>query len=214
MTRFLFGNLEGLHTFGGYDDAERKMLVYLPEYLDETGLMAEDSPVVCLRAEFYEGDSPGHRDFLGALMGLGVARETVGDICVDKTSCDFFVTEQVAPFLLQNMTSAGRAKVRLTRIPLTDAKIPTILVTQIRDTLASVRLDSVISTAFRMGRSQAVRHISAGNVMVDGILCQKPDKILEQGTVFSLRGFGKARLTLVGGQTKKGRISIVIEKYM
>ena len=94
------------------------MLIFLPEYLDETYLCSEDSPVVCLHAEFYQGDTPTHRDFLGALMGSGVAREAVGDICVGSGCCDFFVTEQIAPYLLQNFTGAGRTKVRLSRISL------------------------------------------------------------------------------------------------
>ena len=68
MTRFLFGDLPGLHSFGGYEEAERKMLVYLPDYLEEDALYAEDSPVVCLRASFFQEDSLSHRDFLGALM--------------------------------------------------------------------------------------------------------------------------------------------------
>ena len=108
MTRYLFGDVPGLVSFGGYENAERQMLVYLPEYLDETALVEDDSPVVCLRATFYEGDSPSHRDFLGALMGAGIAREAVGDICVGKGSCDFFVTTEIAPYILQNFTSAGR----------------------------------------------------------------------------------------------------------
>ena len=74
MARFLFGDEPGLYPFGGYGDAERKMLVYLPEYLEEDSLMEEDSPVVCLRAVYYEGDALSHRDFLGALMGAGIAR--------------------------------------------------------------------------------------------------------------------------------------------
>ena len=93
MTRLLFGEPEGLHRFGGYGDSERQMLIFLPEYMDEESLYWEDSPVACLRAVYYEGDSLTHRDFLGALMGAGVARETVGDICVGKGSCDFFVKD-------------------------------------------------------------------------------------------------------------------------
>ena len=73
------------------------MLVYLPEYLEAAYLMEEDSPVVCLRATYYEADTLSHRDFLGALMGAGIARETVGDICVGQGSCDFFVTAEIAP---------------------------------------------------------------------------------------------------------------------
>ena len=124
MARLLLGEPEGLYRFGGHEGAERRMLVYLPEYLEESYLMEEDSPVVCLRAVFYEGDCPTHRDFLGALMGAGVARETVGDICVGKGSCDFFVTREIAPYLLQSFDSAGRTKFRLSQVPLNEAQIP------------------------------------------------------------------------------------------
>ena len=119
LSRYLFGTPEGLQEFGGYGDAERKMLVYLPDYLDETALTEEDSPLVCLRATFYQGDSPSHRDFLGALIGAGISRENIGDICVGKGSCDFFVTASVAPFLLQSFTGAGRTHLHLEKVPLT-----------------------------------------------------------------------------------------------
>ena len=94
------------------------MLIYLPEYLEADALYDSDSPCVCLRAGFYQADSPSHRDFLGALMGAGIGRETVGDICVGKSQCDFFVTAEMAPHLLQSFTSAGRAKLHLSQIPL------------------------------------------------------------------------------------------------
>ena len=214
MTRYLFGEPEGLYAFGGYDEAERKMLVYLPEYLDETWLTCEDSPVTCLRCTFYEGDTPSHRDFLGALMGSGIARSSVGDICVDKGSCDFFASSEITPYLLQNFTSAGRTKLRIAQIPITEAKIPQPEIKMIRDTLASLRLDSVISSGFRMGRSLAAQHITAGKVTVNGLACEKPDKLVAEGSKIALRGSGKIFLAEVNGQTKKGRISILIHRYL
>ena len=214
MARYLFGDAQGLHFFGGYGDAERKMLVYLPEYLEEDALMADDSPVVCLHAAFYEGDSPNHRDFLGALMGIGIGRETIGDICVGKEHCDFFVTAEIAPYLLQNFLSAGRAKLRICAIPLDHADIPQPEVKQIKDTLASLRLDSVISSGFRIGRSLASQYVTAGKAAIDGLPCEKPDKAVSQGAKISVRGLGKIKLTTVNGQTKKGRISVVIDRYV
>ena len=214
MTRYLFGDLEGLHTFGGYDGAERQMLVFLPDYLDDTALYEAESPLVCLRAKFYEGDCPSHRDFLGALMGAGIAREVLGDICVGKDSCDFFVTAEIAPYILQNFTSAGRAKVSLTQIPLSDVKVPEPEVKEIKDTLASLRLDSVISSGFRIGRSLASQYISAGKAAINGLPCEKPDKTVAEGDKISVRGMGKIKLRSVGGQTKKGRISVVIDRYV
>ena len=214
MARFLFGQPEGLYAFGGYEDAERKMLVYLPDYLEEDALSQEDSPCVCLRAEFYQGDSPSHRDFLGALIGVGIGRETVGDICVDKGSCDFFVTAEIAPYILQNFTSAGRTKLRLQQIPLTEAVIPEPEVKEIRDTMASLRLDSVISSGFRIGRSLAAQYVSSGKAAIDGLPCEKPDKLVCEGTKISVRGLGKIKLHAVNGKTKKDRISVVIHRYV
>lgn len=214
MARYLFGDVPGLYAFGGYADAERKMLIYLPEYLEEDALYDSDSPCVCLRAGFYQADSPSHRDFLGALMGAGIGRETVGDICVGKSQCDFFVTAEMAPHLLQSFTSAGRAKLHLSQIPLTQAQIPEPEVREIKDTLASLRLDSVISSGFRIGRSLASQYISAGKASIDGLPCEKPDKPVAQGSRVSVRGLGKIRLVQINGKTKKDRISVVIHRYV
>lgn len=214
MTRYLFGDTEGLTSFGGYEGAERKMLCYLPDYLDDSALMDTDSPVICIRANFYEDDSPSHRDFLGALMGSGIARETVGDICVGKGSCDFFVTDEIAPYLLQNFIGAGRVRLRLEQIPLSEVQVPEPEIKELRDTLASLRLDSVIAAGFRIGRSQAAQYVSAGKAAIDGLPCEKPDKAIAEGAKISVRGLGKIKLTSVNGQTKKGRISVVIHRYV
>jgi len=214
MARFLFGDEPGLCYFGGYPDAERRMICYLPEYLDENSLMEEGSPTVCLRATFYQDDAPNHRDFLGALMGAGIARETVGDICVGENSCDFFVTAEISSYILQNFLSAGRARLHLEAIPLPEAHIPEPEVKEIRDTVASLRLDSIISSGFRIGRSLAVQYVSAGKASIDGLPCEKPDKLLSEGCKISLRGLGKIKLKSINGQTKKGRISVVIDRYV
>ena len=214
MTRFLFGEPEGLCAFGGYGDAERKMLCYLPDYLEESTLYEEDSPVVCLRASFYEGDTPSHRDFLGALMGSGIGRETVGDICVGKGVCDFFVTAEIAPYLLQNFIGAGRTKLHLAAIPLSEATIPEPEVKIIHDTVASLRLDSILSAGFRIGRGLAAEAVSAGKAAIDGLPCDRPDKAVKEGAKLSLRGSGKIKLARVNGLTKKGRISVEIHRYL
>ena len=214
MARYLFGDVPGLYAFGGYADAERKMLIYLPEYLEEDALYDSDSPCVCLRASFYQADSPSHRDFLGALMGAGIGRETVGDICVGKSQCDFFVTAEMAPHLLQSFTSAGRTKLHLSQISLAQTQIPEPEVREIKDTLASLRLDSVISSGFRIGRSLASQYISAGKASIDGLPCEKPDKPVAEGSRVSVRGLGKIRLVQINGKTKKDRISVVIHRYV
>ncbi len=214
MARFLFGSQEGLHFFGGYPQAERKMLVFLPDYLEEDCMMDEDSPVICLRAEFFQGDSLSHRDFLGALMGAGIGRETVGDICVSTGSCVFFVTAEIAGYVEQSFLGAGRTKVRMKRVPLSEAHIPEPEVKEIKDTLASLRLDSVISSGFRIGRNLAVQYITTGKAAIDGLPCEKPDKAVAEGMKISVRGLGKIRLTSVNGRTKKDRISVTIHRFI
>lgn len=214
LASYLFGKPEGLYSFGGYPEAERKMLVFLPDYLDESALTESDSPVCCLCATFYQGDSPSHRDFLGALMGAGIGRETVGDILVDKGSCDFFVTAEIAPYILQNFTSAGRTKLHLEQIPLANASIPEPEVREIKDTLASLRLDSVIASGFRIGRSLAAQYVTSGKATIDGLPCEKPDKAVAEGMKISVRGLGKIKLASVNGRTKKDRISVVIHRYV
>jgi len=214
LARFLFGEPEGLYAFGGFPEAERRMLVYLPEYLDESALMDEESPLVCVRATFFQEDDLSHRDILGALMGAGIGRETVGDICIGKGSCDFFVTAEIAPYVLSSFDSAGRTKLHLKQIPLSEAQIPEPEVKEIKDTLASMRLDSVISSGFRIGRSLAAQYVTAGKAAIDGLPCEKPDKAVAEGMKISVRGLGKIRLHAVNGKTKKDRISVVIHRYV
>ena len=147
-------------------------------------------------------------------MGAGIARETVGDICVGKGSCDFFVTDEIAPYILQSFQSAGRTKLRISAVPIRQAQIPQPEVKQVKDTLASLRLDGVVSAGFRMGRSAAAEQIRAGRCTVNGLPCEKPDKSVSESDKISLRGFGKIKLAAVNGQTKKGRISVVIDRYV
>ena len=214
LSRYLFGDADGLHTFGGYEGAERQMLIYVPEYMELDTLLDEDAPLCCLRATFFEEDILSHRDFLGALMGAGIGRETVGDICVGKGYCDFFVTAEIAPYILQSFTSAGRTKLSISQIPLTEANIPEPEVKEIKDTLASLRLDSVISSGFRIGRSLAAQYVSAGKAAIDGLPCEKPDKAVAEGAKISVRGLGKIKLASIGNRTKKDRISVVIHRYV
>lgn len=200
--------------FGGFPAAERKIACYIPAYLDTDCLTEDDGPVVCIRAEYYEKDKLTHRDFLGSLMGAGIKRETVGDICVGVGRTDFFVLKEIAPYVLTNLISAGRTKLHVEQISLQEADIPEPETVLRSDTLASLRLDSVMSAGFRISRSLAVTHIAGGGVAIDGMPCEKPDRSVAQGAVISARGLGKIRLTMVKGQTKKGRIAVEIEKYV
>ncbi len=190
--------------FGGLSTAEREISCYLPDYLDEDWLTGEDGPVAAVRAAFFERDSLSHRDFLGALMGCGIKRETVGDIYVATGRCDFLVTRDILPYVLQNLTDAGRTRLHLEQIPLSALEAPEQKTKQIRGTVSSLRLDGVVAEGFALSRSRAAEVIAAGKTELNYTLCAKPDRLVAEGDVISVRGLGKMRLEAVGGNTKKG----------
>ena len=211
MAQFLFGNAERLTFWGGYENAQRKCLIYLPEYLCE---VPDDDPILCLRATYYAGDSLSHRDFLGALMGFGIDRSCVGDIGVQEGFCDFFATKEISEHLLREFTEVGRTKVRLQALPIEAFTPPEERTETVSDTLPSLRLDCVVSSGFQISRSRAGELIAAGRAAIDGLPCEKPDRAIAEGATVSVRGLGKIRLTEIGNRSKKDRIFVKIEKFM
>ena len=211
MAQYLFGNAEGLCFWGGFENAQRKMLIYLPDYLEE---IPEDEPILCLKASFYTGDSLSHRDFLGALMGFGIDRACVGDICVEEGICHFFVSADIAPHLLRDFDKAGRTALHVSTIPLSQFSPPAEKTELLSDTVPSLRLDCILSSGFRISRSLADTFIRSGKAAIDGLPCEKPDRAVSQGASISVRGLGKIRLAEIGNRSKKDRIFIKIEKFM
>jgi len=196
---------------GGYDGAERKVLLFLPDWL-----AAEDAefPFRYLRASYRGEDRLTHRDLLGSLMGLGIVREKVGDILVTEDAADLIVLDSVADYLLQNWQTAGRAHLSVTEIEALHLHLPQAQVQTVRDTVAALRLDAVASTGFRLSRGKAAALIESGKVQVNWRECVKPDRLLSAGDTVTARGFGKFRLAEAGAPTRKGRIPIVVERYV
>jgi RNA-binding protein YlmH len=195
---------------GGYEEAERKIALFLPEWMEEP-----EESLAFLRATCHGADSAlTHRDMLGSLMGLGVTRERVGDILVGEDSVDVVVSPTLSDFLLGEWQSAGRVKLTVQQIDRAELSVPQAKTKQIRDTVSSLRLDAVVSTAFSLSRGRAGELIGAGKVNLDHVPCLKPDKLLTEGAVLTARGLGKAKLVQVGGLSKKGRIGITVERYL
>lgn len=200
--------------FGGHALAEREICCYLPDYLDRSWLEGDDSPIAAVRATFFEADNLTHRDFLGALMGCGIRRSTIGDIYVSSGCCDFLVTREVLPYLLQNFLSAGRTRLHVAQISLAELQIPEQKVKTIRDTVSSLRLDGIVSSGFSISRGKAAEYIAAGKCEHNYIPCTKGDRPVREADIISVRGLGKIRLTAIGGNTKKGRIAVEITRFL
>lgn len=200
------------HVFlGGYAEAERRVCVFLPDWQEEDGI---EPPFAALRCRWQSGEKLSHRDFLGGLMGQGIEREKLGDLLVNEDFCDLLVMEELRAYLRQNFDSAGRSRLRVEEIDLSELCPPQKQVKEIRDTVSSLRLDAVLSTGFSVSRGKAAELISAGRVEVNHTLCQKSDRSVAEGDVFTCRGLGKCVLTQVGGQSKKGRTMIVMERFI
>ncbi len=198
----------------GTEEGERAVLYFLPDWM-EAAPTGDDSPIACVRCKYAaEYGTIGHRDFLGALMSLGVERETLGDIYPSPGSADLVILRDMLPYLMQNFISAGRVHLQLSEVNLEEILVPERQTRLIRDTVSTLRLDSVVSSAFSMSRDKAATLVRSGRVQVDHAECTKPDKLLQQGAVLSIRGFGRAILSETGGLSKKGRIGIVITRYL
>ena len=183
--------------FGGPAMAEREVCCYVPEYLDEGWLTGDEGPIAAVRAVYFAGDTLTHRDFLGALMGCGIKRDTVGDI-----------------YVLQNFLSAGRTKLHVEQLPIDQIRVPEQKVKAVRDTVSSLRLDGVVSSGFSISRGKAADYIAAGKCELNYAPCMKGDKQAAEGDVITIRGLGKIRLETIGGSTKKGRIAIEITRFL
>ena len=195
---------------GGYEEAERKIAVFLPDWAEDA-----EGELVFLRALFHGADSAlTHRDILGSLMGLGVERDRLGDILVSPHSADIIAAPSLRDFFLREWTEAGRVTLTVAEIAREELLLPQVQVKVLRDTVSSLRLDAVAAAAFSISRGKAAELIAAGRVNLDHVPCLKPDKPVAEGAVLTARGFGKAKLKEVGGLSKKGRTGITIERYL
>ena len=195
---------------GGYDGAQRRQLWFLPEWQEAP----EEDAVRVVRASFYEEDALTHRDLLGSLMALGVTRETLGDILVFPRWADVLATAPAAELLLSDWTDAGRVRLHTAPLPLAQLTPPQEKTKEIRDTVSSLRLDSVLAVGFSLSRGKAAEAVTSGKVQVNWTDCQKPDRPVAQGDTLTLRGLGKCVLEEVGHQTKKGRVFVTLKRYL
>lgn len=204
---------EEMLLWGGYEDAERKVALFLPEYLTKENLSFSLCELKLLRCEQDKYHSPlTHRDYLGALMALGVERETIGDILIDGYSADLIVTESAAALIADSLTSVGRCRVECREVSEDQIHIPVRQYETFSDTVASLRLDCVIAAGFRLSREEASRAIRGGRVQVNGRAVEKNDAEVKEGSKLSLRGAGKVILAEVNGLSKKGRVRVIFHR--
>lgn len=206
--------------YGGYEDAERTIAVFVPafyeiasdidEYFDEN---PRDNPLALIKLTKDKFTSLSHRDYLGALMGLGIKREMLGDIITTDTGCYIFCLKSIVKYICENLNKSGRGTVTCKVCALKDLIIGEEKSETVFLSVASMRLDNVVAAAFNLSRSVAVEAINKGIVYVNSLQVQKTDMSIKQGDRIVLRGKGKVLISELAGQSKKGRLHIYIKKY-
>lgn len=217
------GSESRLCFFGGYSEAERRRLFILPEYIsccdDETRLamLSEDfdSAVRAVRIEGSGFCTLSHRDYLGALLALGIERDVLGDICVsDSHSATVICAPEAESYILSTLESIGRDSVRVSRFSEISSIVSAQKYQPLTDTIASARMDCVVAALCGLSRERAQNIVRSALADRNYETVSDVDCGVCEGDIISVRGFGKFVIRDISGVTKKGRIRLVADKYL
>ena len=210
--------IENYISYGGFDQAERKMFVIYPERFNSTVVEKNLSNIVKIVRIQLPEDLKGkytHRDYLGAVIKLGVKREKVGDIVVDNDGADIIVDKDISKFLVENLGSLTRFSKSKIAIEEIENLRPVEIKKEERDIIvASLRMDNVISELARCSRNRALDIINMERVFVNFQCETKKTKQIKTGDMITIRGKGRFYIKELVGQTRSGRIIVKIEKYI
>ena len=196
--------------YGGYDNAKRKVLAVAPPYRYAN---FPEFPIRAVTITYREADSLSHRDVLGSLMSYNIERKTVGDIIIGDGRSNVFLYETVADEVMLNLRKIGRTGVKISE-GYDGTIIPEEKFKEISGTVASLRLDCVLSLALNLSREKAVAVIKNNGVVVNFKEQFSPSFQLNKDDIFSVRGYGKFVFASVNGISKKERIHITVKKYL
>lgn len=199
---------------GGWPEAERRMLIWPASYEDRGELPA--SLIACVKAcpvNAKFSDDLTHRDFLGALMNLGVERDQIGDILIKENTAYIFCAESLAGVFTNELTRVKHTEIRTEQVPLSECDIRPELSEQ-RVNVASERLDAVLSAVYKLPRSRAAEAIESEKVFVDGRIAAGSGQKLKEGAKVSVRGLGKFIYDGVENESRKGRLFVRIRKFI
>ena len=200
----------GLVFHGGGENCERAAAFFLPDYMTEE--MLDVSEYICaMKLKAYFGQ-PGHRDYMGALLGMGIGREWLGDIQVEGDTAYVFCMKSVLRHLL-SIEKAGRYTVKASQVALEEVPARKVETESLSFSVMSPRLDAVAAGLFHLSRTEAAKQIAAGNVSLNYGQCLKADCIVKEGDILSLKGKGKGSISGMGGTSRKGRLFVYGEIY-
>ena len=195
---------------GGYPAAERRCAVFLPWEGCEW-----ESRVVCLEiapANVKFAESLSHRDYLGALMALGIKRETMGDIVISGKNAYLFCLDTIAPYIMSQLDEVRRTSVKLRPAP-PESVTPPELPGERSVTVQSNRLDALVAAVYHLSRTEAKRLFERELVLVNSLPPRSESAPAKEGDVISARGCGRFVYCGEAGETKKGRVRALVRVY-
>lgn len=198
---------------GGYEGAERKRAVVTPEYRDPE---TEDMGIRVLAVTSPDGKFAEleHGDFLGAILGLGIKRDKVGDIHIHDQGCHILVAQEIAEYFTMNLNQVHRLGVSTELLPLDKLRTAQVKLEEMSLSVASLRMDGIVSDVWRLSRAKILIPIKAGRCRLNWKVEEDPSVPLKDGDVVSLQGFGRFKVLEVEGMTKKGRMRVRVGKYV
>ncbi len=199
---------------GGYVDAERMRTIFHDRGNSDSTL---DFQLRVLRVDFTnDGSELRHSDFLGALLGLGIRRSALGDIVFTETGSAYvFCVNQIVEVLLRDFVKVGRVSIRVQSEEVAPvAQFRKVALSEHQVTLQSFRLDSFVAHAFGFSRTKAIEPIRSGKVQLNYAVCVEPAQEIQENDLVSLRGYGRAKVLRIEGNSRSGRTFVRIGRYV
>lgn len=204
------GGLEQVGFYGGYGDAQRVIMGFFPPY---EAPEPEAFPIAAVTASLPSGAFVSHRDALGALMSLGLKRESVGDLLVSPGRCDIFLLQTVADTVLRELRKIGGAGVRCARNTRGDFTREESF-QEGRGTVSSLRLDCLVGLLTGLAREKSAGLIRSERVRQNHMETGNISARISQGDTVTIRGYGKYIVDSIGEPTRKGRLPVSYRKYV
>lgn len=206
--------------YGGYEEAERTIIVLYPKKLEkvfEEGYYDYNNIVQVLRI-MLPNENRGkyaHRDYLGAIIKVGMKREKIGDILVDINGADIIIDKEIATYLNSSLRELTRfSKCEFETHKIEELNVASINTETINIIIPSMRIDSIVSEVIKTSRSKAIEIINSERVFINNELVTKNSKVLKENDVITVRGKGRFKVKQILNQTKKGNLVLEIEKYI
>ncbi len=195
---------------GVFEDCERRMIKF-SVHIEESEDYEMNTIIITNKSKF---KTLGHRDYLGSIMALGVKRNLFGDLVVEDNKCFVPIATSVYQYVVDNLTSIGNCPCSIKVMQRSVENLPKINFDERTIIVTSMRLDNVVPGICNLSRAKGTDFINSGAVLLNYQSCDRKDRVVEMNDTITIRGFGKFKVKSIIGETGKGRIKILIGKYI